>query len=55
MSKYLHHCLHCDTDKPESEFGMDASHSTGLQRWCRSCKTEYQRERRKRLKGKGSQ
>lgn len=50
MSEYLHHCLRCDQEKPESEFALDASHSTGLQRFCRPCKTAYQRERRQRIR-----
>ncbi|MGW1616282.1 hypothetical protein ACWCQZ_43910 [Streptomyces sp. NPDC002285] len=53
MSEYLHHCLRCDQDKPESEFAVDTGHGTGLQRWCRPCKAEYQRERRRRLKAEG--
>jgi hypothetical protein len=45
MTDYLAHCSRCDQDKPESEFSFEARR--GIQPWCRPCKTEYTRERRR--------
>jgi hypothetical protein len=41
-------CTRCDQDKPEDAFAY--CFARGLQRWCRQCKTDHQRERRRQLR-----
>ncbi|MFD9440015.1 hypothetical protein [Streptomyces sp. NPDC060001] len=44
----IHHCSRCDRERPADAFAYCAYR--GLQPWCRDCKTEHQRERRRVLR-----
>lgn len=38
-------CSRCGTEKLESEFGKDARNKDDLRSWCKSCVTDYNREK----------
>lgn len=42
-------CQRCERELPEDAFAYCAHR--GRQRWCRSCMTDYQRERRQTTRG----
>jgi hypothetical protein len=49
-------CGSCETTKPREAFAKNASHSSGLQTWCRACLSERQkiaRERRRAIEEAG--
>ena len=37
-------CVKCKQIKPISAFGIDRTHKSGLQSWCRSCKAAWARQ-----------
>jgi hypothetical protein len=45
-------CSRCEQEKPAREFALEARR--GVQPWCRQCKTEYQRERRRKNRTQGN-
>jgi hypothetical protein len=40
-------CGHCKKFLPKSEFGKDSKNWSGVKRWCKSCRKQEKRERRK--------
>lgn len=43
-------CTKCKRRKDESEFCEDAKGRDGLMSWCKKCKSEYDRKRRKKVR-----
>lgn len=39
------HCPRCDTTKPVDDFGINRSHPSGRQTYCKLCTSGYRRER----------